>query len=166
MAMIIRSETPADVDAIRRLTIAAFEPMRFSDGTEADALDRLRRDGDLTLSLVALEGDEISGHVAFSPAAIGKAREGWFGVGPVSVLPARQGVGIGSALMQAGLTRLSAQGANGCVLIGDPAFYGRFGFISDGALTYKDIPTRHVQWLAFEGDRPEGEVRFSDGLQD
>ncbi|WP_341213643.1 N-acetyltransferase [uncultured Limimaricola sp.] len=164
--MLIRPEEPSDVDRLRSLTAAAFEPMRFSDGSEAEALDRLRRDGDLTLSLVAHDDHDIVGHIAFSPATIGSESEGWFGVGPVSVTPRRQRMGIGTALMKEGLKRLRAQGANGCVLTGDPAYYGRFGFVADGAVTYQRTPAKHIQWLAFQGTRPRGELRFSDGLQD
>lgn len=164
--MFIRPEAPRDTDALHRLTRTAFAPMRFSDGSEADALDRLRHDGDLALSLVAIDGDEIVGHIAFSPAVIGAQGEGWFGIGPVSVAPHRQRSGIGSALMKEGLDRLRAEGATGCVLTGSPAYYGRFGFVSDGAVHHRDTPAAHVQWLAFKGDRPRGEVRFSAGIQE
>ncbi len=65
--MLIRPETPDDIDAIRDLTAAAFASMPYSDGTEPELIDRLRADGDLHLSLVACDGDALIGHVAFSP---------------------------------------------------------------------------------------------------
>ena len=163
--MRVRPEEPEDVDAVRELTREAFAPMRFSDGTEAEALDMLRRDGDLTLSLVAVEAGEIVGHVAFSPAKVGAEREGWFGIGPVSVRPRRQRSGIGSSLIRQGLEKIETAGARGCVLTGSELYYGRFGFVADGAVTYRDTPARNVMWLAFRGGPPEGEVRFSAGLE-
>ena len=164
--MFIRLEKLGDEQALHRLTTMAFEPMSFSDGSEPEALDTLRRDGDLVLSLVALKGDEIVGHIAFSPAMIGAEKKGWIGIGPVSVLPKYQRTGIGSALMNEGLSRMKNEGAKGCVLTGNPAYYGRFGFNSASAVTFQDMPTKSVLWLAFEGNPPKGEVPFSAGLQE
>ena len=110
-------------------------------------------------------GDELLGHVAFSPVAIDGRSDGWYGLGPVSVRPDRQRTGIGIALIETGLSRLRERGAAGCVLIGDPAYYGPFGFLGDGALRYRDLPGRYVQWLAFDGSVPAGSLRFSAGLE-
>ncbi|MSU92339.1 GNAT family N-acetyltransferase [Rhodobacteraceae bacterium 2CG4] len=162
----IRPETPADIDAIRDLTDTAFAPMAFSDGTEGACIARLRADGDLALSLVPeTTPGQLVGHVAFSPASAGDDDEGWFGLGPVAVLPDRQRGGIGSALIRAGLDRSQASGARGCVLIGSPAYYRRFGFAADGRVSYRAIPTRNVMWLAFGDHRPAGEMKFSPGLE-
>ena len=163
--MHIRLETPADHAAIHALTQAAFAPMSYSDGTEADRIDRLRADGDLTLSLVAEMAAGVVGHVAFSPVFMDGQSDGWFGLGPVAVSPERQRQGIGSALIRAGLDRLQASGARGCVLIGSPAYYRRFGFAADGRVSYRAIPTRNVMWLAFGDHRPAGELKFSPGLE-
>jgi len=163
--MHIRLETPADRAAIHALTKAAFAPMSYSDGTEADRIDRLRADGDLTLSLVAETAAGVVGHVAFSPVFMDGQADGWFGLGPVAVSPGRQRQGIGNALVREGLSRLRASGARGCALIGDPDYYGRFGFRSDGALHYRDLPDRLVQWIAFGKDRPAGRLVFSPGLE-
>jgi putative acetyltransferase len=162
----IRSEQSGDEEQLYSLTAAAFEPMNFSDGTEADALNTLRRDGNLVLSLVAVEESVIVGHIAFSPATIGVEKNGWFALGPVSVTPKRQRKGIGSALINEGLRRLNSTGAKGCVLTGDPAYYSRFGFVSDGTVTYLDTPSKYVQWHQFTDDKPGGEVQFSPGLQE
>lgn len=132
MAMFIRPERPDDKQTIHDLTIAAFEPTPFSDGSEAPIITKLRNDGDLTVSLVAVRGGDIVGHVAFSPVTVGVESDGWYGLGPVSVWPDKQRQGIGSALINEGLAILKANGAKGGVLIGDPAYYGRFGFRSDG----------------------------------
>jgi putative acetyltransferase len=159
--MLIRFETPADADAIHALTYAAFEPMPFSDNTEARIIRDLRAAGDLTISLVAEEGGEIIGHVAFSPVAIDGIHRGWFGLGPISVKPERQRQGIGKALILKGLDLLRERGASGCALIGNPDIYGRVGFESDGNLRYGDLDTRFVQRIVFKGPPPSGMLTFA-----
>ncbi|MBB3646222.1 putative N-acetyltransferase YhbS [Rhizobium sp. BK619] len=85
--MLIRCETPADIDAIHDLTSIAIAPMPYSDGTESEIIRKLRASGDLTISLVAEDDGEIRGHVSFSPVTINGVRGGWFGLGPISVKP-------------------------------------------------------------------------------
>ena len=163
--MLIRAESEADHPVIFELTQAAFASMAFSDGTEASCIDRMRDDGDLILSLVAIKGERIVGHVAFSPASIDGVSDGWFGLGPLSVWPDQQRRGIGRSLAQEGLAALRKQGAKGCVLIGNPDIYSRFGFQSDGGLVYRDLPPRLAQWVAFDGVKPSGALRFCNGLE-
>lgn len=158
--MQIRLERPEDAATIHALTDAAFNGIPFSDGTEAAIIDALRAAGALTLSLVATEGGEILGHVAFSPVTINGQAGDWYGLGPVSVWPAHQRKGVGQALIREGLRRLRDLGAGGCVLLGDPAYYRRFGFESDPALDYAGAPAGAFQHLALKGSRPTGEVRF------
>ena len=158
--MQIRPERPADVDAIRALTTAAFAGARYSSGAEAGIVDALRADGVLTVSLVAEEDGEVIGHVAFSRVQVDTAGGDWFGLGPVSVAPARQGQGVGRALVRAGLERLEAMGAGGCVVLGELGYYGRFGFESDPELRYGDAPAAYFQRLIFKGPAPSGQVRF------
>src|SRR5690606_20299677 len=110
------------------LTAAAFAGVPYASGTEPAIIAALRAAGALRLSLVAAEGQELLGHVAFSPVIIGGRDRGWLGLGPLSVRPDRQRRGIGSALVRTGLERLRRDGAGGCVLLGDPAYYRRFGF--------------------------------------
>ena len=159
--MFIRREEPRDYESIHQLTTRAFGPMSFSDGTEAPLIDLLRESGDLTISLVAEVRGKVAGHVAFSPAAIDGKRDGWFGLGPISVEPERQRQGIGRALVKAGLKLLEEDGARGCVLAGNPAIYSRFGFRSNGRLTYGKIDPREVQWIVFNGDPPIGVLDFA-----
>ncbi len=163
--MILRTERPSDIEAIYQLTKAAFAPMAYSDGTEQDCINALRDDGDLTLSLVAEIDDKIVGHVAFSPVTLNGTPDGWFGLGPISVATTHQKSGIGSALINHGLDWLKSQNAKGCVLIGDPNYYARFGFVSNGDLTYHDLPTEYVQWLGFDGHIASGKLIFSRGLE-
>ncbi len=163
--MQIREERPEDKTAIFDLTKAAFKPMPFSDGTEAEAIDRLRADGDLIWSFVAIEDAVVVGHIAFSPAFLTGSEDGWMGLGPVAVDPGRQQQGIGSRLIKYGLDVLRQNGAPGCVLIGDPKYYSRFGFIGDGRISYRNLPPENVQWLAFGAKKPSGVVTFSPGLE-
>ena len=163
--MEIRPEAQSDYDTIHALTKTAFAPMAFSDGTEADCIDKLRADGDLVISLVAIDGSKLVGHVAFSPVYIDEASSGWFALGPVSVWPEFQKTGIGSALINEGLAQLKQRSVPGCVLIGDPKYYCRFGFIGDGRLSYRELPKEFVQWISFGDVRPRGALRFSPGLE-
>ncbi|NNH61472.1 N-acetyltransferase [Rhizobium laguerreae] len=158
--MLIRYETPDDIDAIHDLTSTAFNPMPYSDGTEAKIVRRLRAKGDLEISLVAEEDGEILGHVAFSAVTINGAHDGWFGLGPISVKPERQRQGIGKAMIARGLELLKERGASGCALIGNPEIYSRVGFSSDGQLKYLDLDTRLVQRIVFRGSPPSGTLQF------
>ena len=99
------------------------------------------------------------GHVGFSPVDVAGA-QGWFGLGPVAVEPARQGQGIGAALIEKGLARMRAQGAAGCVVLGDPSYYSRFGFRAQAGLNYAAAPAPYFQALAFAGEPAQGEVRY------
>ncbi|WP_064691912.1 GNAT family N-acetyltransferase [Rhizobium aegyptiacum] len=164
--MHIRYEMPADVDAIEDLTSAAFKPMPYSEGTEAEIIRRLRLSGDLAISLVADEEGEILGHVAFSPVTIDGVHDGWFGLGPISVAPQRQRQGIGRALIARGIESLKAMGASGCALIGNPEVYGGAGFSSDGQLTYHNLDTRFVQRIVFRGAAPSGVLRFAPAFEE
>ena len=158
--MEIRLEHTTDKDEIFALTTAAFKDMPFSDQREAAIVDALREHEALTLSLVALEEDTIVGHVAFSPVAIEGQYVDWYALGPVSVWPERQGRGIGQSLIREGLERLRNSGAKGCVLVGDPNYYSRFGFENDPRLTYSPVPAQYLQRLVFVPPVPQGEVQF------
>lgn len=156
----IRPERPADAPAIRAITAAAFEGVPFSDQSEPDIVDGLRAAAALSVSLVAVEHGEVIGHVAFSPVTIPVAEGRWHGLGPVSVRPDQQGRGVGQALIRQGLDQLRATGAAGCVVLGAPAYYGRFGFESDPAVSYGGASSPYLQRLIFQGPPPEGDVLY------
>src|SRR5262245_10402186 len=158
--MQIRDERPEDATAIGAITQTAFAGKHYSDQTEHRVIEGLREAGALTLSLVAVRNEEIVGHIAFSPVAIEDRASDWYGLGPVSVTPELQGLGIGAALIREGLDRLKDIGARGCVLLGDPRYYGRFGFINDPKLTYSGGPPTAFQRLLLEPRPPKGEVTF------
>lgn len=151
--MIIRPECPADVAAIRDVTIAAFKDHPHSDQTEHLIIDRLRQAGALSISLVAEVDGDVVGYIAFSPVALSDGSESWFGLGPVSILPECQGQGIGGALIRQGLSMLRDQGAAGCVVMGEPDFYRKFGFRNDPQLALRDCAPQYflVQPLSSHG---------------
>jgi putative acetyltransferase len=97
----IRGETDADVSAIAEVTIAAFKALEISHHTEQLIVAALRAAKALSISLVAEADGRVIGHIAFSPVAISDGTPGWYGLGPVSVLPAYQRQSIGKALIQA-----------------------------------------------------------------
>ncbi len=158
--MHIRKEMPQDAAEIRRLTDEAFRTVAYSNQKEGEIVDALRAAKALTLSLVTEEDGQVLGHVAFSPVQIGGEDKGWYGLGPVSVSPDRQGEGIGGKLIREGLALLRAAGAKGCVLLGDPGYYGRFGFKADQRLKLPGVPPEYFQCLPFGPDIPEGDVAF------
>jgi predicted N-acetyltransferase YhbS len=158
--MRIRCERPEDHPAIRTVTVAAFERSAYGHHNEADIVEALRAAGALTVSLVAESGGGIVGHVAFSPVRIAEAEGEWYGLGPLSVVPARQREGVGQALVREGLKAIEALGAAGCVVLGEPAYYGRFGFEHDPAVRYGPEPSPYLQRLVLRGRAPRGEVRF------
>ncbi len=161
LGMIIRAESPADSPAIRSLVTLAFQDAARSDGNEAAIVDALRADGVLTVSLVAEDDGEIVGHIAFSPITVNKRNVGWFGLGPVAVSPGKRRRGIGAALVGAGLKRLAELGAKGCVVLGDPAYYRRFGFESDPSLRFADVPPGYFQRRVIDGEPPQGVVDYA-----
>lgn len=158
--MIIRVEQPADIEAISAITRAAFQGHPHSHGTEAFIVIALRAADALTVSLVAETGGEVVGHVAGSPVSISGAPSGWCGLGPLSVAPVHQRTGIGQRLMREAIARLEVQGVRGCVLVGDPAYYTRFGFRAIPGLTCPGIPAEYVLALPLRGETARGEVQF------
>jgi putative acetyltransferase len=160
MHLQIRNETSADVSAIEAVTIAAFLNAPHTGHNEHFIVSALRKAGRLALSLVADANGTIVGHVAVSPVSISDGAAGWFGLGPISVTPEQQGHGVGSRLMREALRILREQGAAGCVLLGEPGFYGRFGFRADPTLILADVPAEYFQAISFDSSRPRGVVVY------
>ena len=162
--MIIRNETPADIDAIAEVTKAAFKTLEVSNQTEQFIVNSLRAAGALTISLVAEIDGRVVGHIAFSPVTISDGSTGWYGLGPVSVLPKHQGQGIGKSLINKGLSMLEDLGGQGCVLVGDPGFYRRFGFRNIPELVYEGIPQEFFLALPFTRHVPQGIAIFHEAF--
>jgi len=162
--MEIRPELPGDQSAIAQVVTAAFLEAEHSGGNEPEIVDLLRTAGTLSVSLVATEDERIIGHVAFSPVAIDGRSDGWFGLGPVAVEPRRQREGIGRALIEAGIAELRQRGAKGCVVLGDPAYYARFGFAADPGLCLPGVPAEYFQGLPFDGQSCSGVVSYQPAV--
>lgn len=165
MTTTIRPEAPSDEDAIEQVTRRAFLSHPYSHQTEQFIIRALRADHALSVSFVAVEADRIVGHIALSPATISDGAAGWYGLGPISVEPEWQGHGIGRALMEKGLAELRKIGASGCVLVGDPAFYVRFGFANNPALTLEGVPEEFFLSLSLGTSSAHGSVQFHPAFQ-
>jgi len=163
--IIIRDQTDDDFAAVHELVIAAFKTLPVASGTEQFIMDALWRNGAATVALVAEDGGEIIGQAAFSKVFVGGQDVRWHGCGPVSVLPARHKQGIGSALMRAGLERLRALGSKGCVVVGDPNYYPRFGFANTAAIFEPGVPPEVFMAIRFAGEMPKGEVKFDEAFE-
>jgi putative acetyltransferase len=162
-ALHLRPEQPADYPALAALLRAAFlnHPHgRPGEPVEPALLDALRQQGGLTLALTAEVGGQVVGHIAFSPVCINGASGAWYGMGPLAVLPERQRQGIGSALVEEGLRQLRAIGAQGCVLVGEPDYYRRFGFAADPLLLLPGVPPEYFLVCPLADEHPVGEVSF------
>ncbi|QKV78373.1 GNAT family N-acetyltransferase [Amycolatopsis sp. Hca4] len=140
--MLIRRETPADRAAIHTVHAEAFRREEGVTPVEAPLVDELRAEGDLinALSLVAVREGTVIGHVCCSRARIGEDTTVAVGLGPLGVLPAHQKSGVGSALVHAVVAAADALGHGVVVLLGNPAYYSRFGFVtaSDLSITAPD----------------------------
>jgi putative acetyltransferase len=163
--MTIRAERPGDEPAIHRVTEAAFADHAHSEGTEPAIVDALRAGGDLALSLVAEQSGEIVGHAAFSKAILSGGEQGWYALGPISVLPEQQGQGIGRALVEAGAAHWRGAGAQGIVLLGDPALYSRFGFVRGTPLHIEGPLADYFQVLPFTESIPAAAVTFAPAFR-
>lgn len=135
----IRPERSGDIEAIRLVNRQAFET-----SAEAALVDKLRAKRILIVSLVACDGGEVVGHIAFSPVSLVSAPNlCGAGLGPMAVLPEKQKSGIGSALVQAGLDKCRELGCDYAVVVGHTEYYPRFGFLPAsqfGLRTKWDLP--------------------------
>jgi putative acetyltransferase len=118
--MRIRPEVLDDSAAIRAVLLTSFPA-----SAEADLVDRLRKDGDIVMSLVSEAAGGVTGHALFSRMA---APFPALGLGPVAVLPQWRGRGIAARLIEEGLARARREDWVAVFVLGDPAYYGRFGF--------------------------------------
>jgi putative acetyltransferase len=162
--MIIRKESPSDIEEISEVTIAAFENLQISHHTEQFIIKALRDSNALTLSMVAEIDGQVVGHIAFSPVTISDGSKKWFGLGPISVLPKHQRQGIGKALIYEGLTFLKMNEGQGCCLVGEPAYYNRFGFRNIPDMIFEGIPQEFFLALPFNENVPKGVVTFHAGF--
>jgi putative acetyltransferase len=119
----------------------------------------------LIISLVAEIDGQIVGHVAFSPIKISDGTTGWYGLGPVSVLPDYQKQGIGKALVNKGLTLLKDIGGQGCALVGPPDYYKKFGYKNYPQMIHEGVPQEVFLVLPFTEKIPKGIVVFHEAFK-
>ncbi len=151
----IRPESRADHAAQAAINRQAFADQPHSDHQEEHLLTALRAAGGLALSLLAEVATATTvvpvGHVAYSPVRFDGCASNWFALAPLAVLPAYQRQGIGTALVAAGLRQLAAGGAAGCVVLGEPAYYRRFGFMA-GLNCEFAVPAGYFMALPLNGN--------------
>ena len=156
--LVVRPEGPADDAAVIQVVRRAMRPQ------EALLVERLREEGAVAYSLVAEESDAVVGHALFTVAAVGTEKA--LALGPLAVAPEHQSRGIGTALVRAGLARARADGWRLVIVLGDPAYYQRFGFAPAHAMGIES-PFEHsgdaFQALVLSGDRPppHGKVTYA-----
>lgn len=163
--LVVRQAEEGDADAIRGLLDAAFE----TDG-ESRLVERLRNDGDRVLELVASRDGEIVGEVFFSRLRVlgGDGHFDALALGPLAVSPSRQRAGIGRALIESAHETLAQRGETLSVVLGEPAYYGRFGYTHARAAGFESkYQSPFLQALAW-GEAPRrGRLRYPaafDGL--
>lgn len=167
MGVVIRDERENDRAAVRAVHLAAFPGPQ-----EAALVDALRVDADPVISLVAELDGAVVGHILFSPVSlVGEIEPLRLGLAPLGVLPDEQGRGIGAALIEAGLERCRDLGAVGVVLLGDPGYYARFGFVAGSifGLVYEPVgehPAFQALELAPDGFGPGGRVDYHPAFDD
>lgn len=155
--MIIRAEGPDDLDAIRAVQVAAFPT-----ALEADLVDWLRADKGWiqALSLVAVEGDVIIGHVVATRAHVGGQPA--LGLGPIGVAPEFQGTGVGSALMRAVISKAEDLGETLIGLLGEPSYYSRFGFVPASQLGVSSPDPEWGDYFQARGTAASGTFRYAE----
>ncbi len=158
--VVIRSERLEDIGAIGSVIRAAFAGMPYAEGDEAELVETLRREGALTVSLIAEVGGTVVGQVALSPAMAADGSHGWYALGPLAVLPDHQRKGIGSRLVLSGLRTITTLGAAGCILVGDPGYYARFGFALSPAHAPAGMPREYFMIRLLGAREPSGPVSF------
>ena len=162
--MKIRKETPSDIAAIEVVTIAAFQNAAHTNHAEQFIVRALRNSGQLTVSLVAEDNGSVIGHVAVSPITISNGAREWYGLGPIAVTPEHQGQEVGTQLMEHALAELRTLGAAGCVVLGEPGYYSRFGFTAEPSLVLPGVPAEYFQAISFNGSLPSGVVSYHDSF--
>lgn len=144
----IRRMTTSDAAAVRTVEMEAF-----GQAAEADIVEALHRDGDTLVSLVAEFDEEIVGHIELFRMLL-NGEPTICGLGPVAVSPSRQRIGIGVALVQAGIDALKQDGETLCILLGHPDYYPRFGFSAQAARPFTSQYSGNPAYMALALGEP------------
>lgn len=163
-AVKVRGEQAGDYQAISEVNRLAFADQEHSQHNEHLIVIALRESGAMSLSLVADVAGTVVGCVAFSQVVLSDATLGWFGLGPLAVLPEWQNKGIGSQLVKQGLSHLKSTAAKGCVVLGDPSYYTKFGFRPDERLTLAGVAPEYFLALSLNGEIPQAELSYHDAF--
>ena len=113
----------------------------------------------------SVTGSSLIKALGHAPVSLSDGTENWYGLGPVSVLPAYQRQGIGKALIREGLSRLKELNAKGCCLVGHPEYYRKFGFKPMPGLVHEGVPQEVFLALPFDEHTPQGTVTFHEGFK-
>jgi predicted N-acetyltransferase YhbS len=169
MSLIIREEKPSDYAAVEALIAEAFAKAEHADGNEAALVAALRRSDAFrpALSLVAEADGELAGHILFTVARVGSKEA--LALAPLAVKPAFQRRGIGSALVRRGHEAAARLGFGWSVVLGDPGYYGRFGYRPAalfGIEAPAGIPAEYLMALKLRADAPalSGTLRYADAF--
>lgn len=157
----VRPERTGDGAAINDVIVHAF-----GRTDEARLVAQLRQDGDAAISLVAIDGDAVIGHVLLSPMS---APFRAVGLAPLSVAPVHQRRGVGAALVNAAIAQARHDGWSAIFVLGDPAYYGRFGFRADLAIGFlSPYAGPHFMALPLAGPLPvaSGLVAYATAFGD
>lgn len=160
MNITIRSEEEKDIEQVREILRAAF-----SSDAESRLVDALRANGKAIISLVATYGEQVLGHILFSPVSTAPPNEAkGIGLAPVAVRPEAQLKGIGSKLIQEGLRRCKEMNYDYCVVLGDPRYYQRFGFekASPFGIRNEYGVDEEFMFLLLSDRQPSGLVKYSE----
>ncbi|RZJ86945.1 MAG: N-acetyltransferase [Brevundimonas sp.] len=148
----ITDETPADAPAVEALVAAAFGPGRF-----AKTAERLRERAALAFGLVVRGDAGVTGSVRLWRIVVGETPVLF--LGPITVKADQRKALLGARLVEAAVARAEAEGAAGVLLVGDLAYFERFGFVSAlGAVLPGPVDQRRVLWRKISADAPVGAV--------
>ena len=157
--MTIRPAQGVDLPAIYTLVQTAFATAKVSDGTEQDFVLELRQRDTYRpeLELVAEENRQLIGHILLTPLPVPGAPQGLQGlmVAPLCVRLEDRGRGLGGQLLQAGGRRAAELGYNALFLVGDPDYYGRYGFQSAVSFGFQNASGVPDQFLLARALRPD-----------
>jgi putative acetyltransferase len=148
VTLTVRAETKADRESVRLVNESAF-----GRPAEADLVDALREGMKSCVSLVAEDGGRVVGHILFSPVSVESGEGAWaaLGLGPMAVLPERQGRGVGSELVRAGLSECLRLGHEVVFVLGHARYYPRFGFTPAAAKGIAcEFPSRDENFMVVE----------------
>lgn len=156
--MIIRRELDSEHSIVYHVVQSAFNHAEHADGNEADLVNALRAGASYIpeLSLVAVDGEEVVGHIMFTRASVGGASV--LALAPLSVVPGRQGEGVGSALVSEGHRIAAEMGFSYSVVLGSESYYPRFGYLpadTFGIAAPFDVPRENFMACRLDPDAPE-----------